>query len=233
MADTAQYVFGLVKQVPGKPVSERGVADARRRRGAYAALLLEWADAVPEDSYAAVVRMFVTSGVLQSLTVPEEMTAADNIALMVGTTWLHRLRSAEERWAAVVRSRKAGRTAAGLCLVCGKYRELLNTIPESIKSGAIPSSSRGRDAQLVSINSAAQGRGGAIQLVNTPVCEACGGRAMAAWSRRSPARWPTGGELPIGYRVVDAGAGGRLVRFSGRSHRCDGGEAAGVATRAS
>ncbi|MER6774946.1 type I-C CRISPR-associated protein Cas8c/Csd1 [Streptomyces bacillaris] len=180
MVDTAQYVLGLVKQVPGKSVSERGVADARRRRESYAALLLEWADAVPDEPYAAVVRTFVTNGVLQSLTAPDEMTAADNVALMVGTTWLHRLRSAEETWAAVVRSRKSGKAAASLCLVCGKDGELLSTIPESIKSGAIPSSSRGRDAQLVSINAAAQGRCGVIQLINTPVCEACGGRAMAA-----------------------------------------------------
>ncbi|MEW2530685.1 type I-C CRISPR-associated protein Cas8c/Csd1 [Streptomyces sp. NPDC047071] len=180
MVDTAQYVLALPKQVAGEPVTERATQDARRRREAYAALLLEWTDAAPDDPLAAVVRTFVTTGVLQSLTAPQEITSADTIALMVGTTWLHRLRSAQETWAAVVRSRKSGKAAAGLCLVCGKDGELLSTIAESIKSGAIPSGGRGRDAQLVSINAAAQGRGGAIQLVNTPVCEGCGGRAMAA-----------------------------------------------------
>ncbi|WP_282796881.1 type I-C CRISPR-associated protein Cas8c/Csd1 [Streptomyces sp. CC224B] len=180
IVDTAQYVLALPKQVVGKPVAERAAEDAYRRREAYAALLLEWADAAVGDPLAGVVRTFVTTGVLQSLTVPEEMTSADVIALMVGTTWLHRLPSAQGTWASVVRSRKSGKAAAALCLVCGKDGELLSTIPESIKSGAIPTGGRGRDAQLVSINAAARGRGRAIQLVNTPVCEGCGGRAMAA-----------------------------------------------------
>ncbi|CQR65546.1 type I-C CRISPR-associated protein Cas8c/Csd1 [Streptomyces leeuwenhoekii] len=181
MVDTAQYVLALPKQAPGKPVTERAAEEGRRRRDAYADLLLAWADAAPDDPYAMVVRTFVTTGVLHRLEAPKEMTAADNIALVAhGNTWLHQLSSVREAWANSVRSRKSGKNAAGLCLVCGKEGELLSTIPESIKSGAIPTAGRGRDAQLVSINASAQGRGGALQLVNTPVCERCGGRAMAA-----------------------------------------------------
>ncbi|MGW2768753.1 type I-C CRISPR-associated protein Cas8c/Csd1 [Streptomyces sp. NPDC001275] len=181
VVDTAQYVLALPKQAPGKPVTERAVEEGRRRRDAYADLLLTWANTAPDDPYAKAVRTFVTTGVLHGLKAPEEMTAADNIALMAhDNTWLHMLPSVREAWAASVRSRKSGKGAIGLCLVCGKDGELLSTIPESIKSGAIPTAGRGRDAQLVSINASAQGRGGAVQLVNTPVCERCGGRAMAA-----------------------------------------------------
>ncbi|MEU6421104.1 type I-C CRISPR-associated protein Cas8c/Csd1 [Streptomyces spiralis] len=180
MVDTAQYVLALPKQAPGKPATERAIEEGRRRQGAYADLLLAWADTAPGDPYAEAVRTFVTTGVLQGLQAPEGMTAGDNIALVIDNTWLHRLPSVQDAWAAIVRSRKSGKGATGLCLVCGKDGELLGTIPESIKSGAIPTGGRGRDAQLVSINASAHGRGGALQLVNTPVCEGCGSRAMAA-----------------------------------------------------
>ena len=64
--------------------------------------------------------------------------------------------------------------------LCGTPGPLLTTIPEPIKAGAIPTASgRGRDAQLISINKPAHGRGGTIQLINTPVCGSCGGQAIA------------------------------------------------------
>lgn len=50
-----------------------------------------------------------------------------------------------------------------------------------MKSGAIPAGrARGRDAQLVSVNKPAQGRGGKLQLASAPVCDRCGSTAMSA-----------------------------------------------------
>ena len=68
-----------------------------------------------------------------------------------------------------------------ICLVCGQQAPLLDTIPEAVKSGAIPAGNgRSRDAQLVSVNKPAQGRGGKIQLASAPVCDSCGSAAMSA-----------------------------------------------------
>ncbi|MEU0440305.1 type I-C CRISPR-associated protein Cas8c/Csd1 [Streptomyces sp. NPDC006186] len=181
MVDTAQYVLALPKQTEGQPATKSDAEEARRRRDTYADLLLAWADAAPDGPYAPTVRTFVTTGVLHRLKAPIEMKHTDNIALMAhDNTWLHLLPSAQEAWVAGVRSRKSAKNATGICLVCGTYGDLLDTIPESIKAGTIPTTGQARDAQLVSINATAQGRDGVLQLVNTPVCERCGRRAMAA-----------------------------------------------------
>lgn len=181
MVDTAQYVLAVPKPAADGTVSEAAAAEAMRRRGEYVDLLLSWADTTPDDPYARAVRAFVTGGGLARVELPEGIAHSDTVALMGhDNTWLHQLPSACAAWAASVRTRKTGGGATGLCLVCGTDRALLATIPESIKSGAIPTSGLARDSQLVSINATAQGRGGALQLVNTPVCERCGSRAMAA-----------------------------------------------------
>ncbi|MFG2227721.1 type I-C CRISPR-associated protein Cas8c/Csd1 [Streptomyces sp. NPDC048644] len=181
MVDTAQYVLAVAKTGPDGTASETATQEALRRQAEYTDLLLSWAQSAPDDPYATSVRAFVTGGGLDRVPVPEGITAADTVALMAHDgTWLHELPTAHTAWAATVRARKSGSGFSGLCLVCGEHGDLLDTIPESIKSGAIPTSGLGRDSQLVSINAAAQGRGGSLQLVNTPVCERCGSRAMAA-----------------------------------------------------
>jgi CRISPR-associated protein Cas5d len=67
--------------------------------------------------------------------------------------------------------RKAS-ASTGICLVCGQPGPLLGTIPDAVKAGAIPAGTgRVRDAQLVSVNKPAQGRGGKLQLASAPVCD--------------------------------------------------------------
>ncbi|MCT2590541.1 type I-C CRISPR-associated protein Cas8c/Csd1 [Streptomyces sp. N2-109] len=179
--DTAQYVLGVPKPAADGTVSEKAATEAQRRRGEYAAMLLAWAETAPKEPAARAVHTFLTSHQLARITVPEDLAYSDNIAVMDHTgKWLHLLPSLQESWAATVRERKSGSGKTGLCLVCGKDGELLATVPESIRSGSIPTTGLGRDAQLVSINAAAQGRGGTLQLTNTPVCERCGSRMMAA-----------------------------------------------------
>ena len=100
---------------------------------------------------------------------------------MVAGEWAHLRASAIAFWASVVRERKSQSAGDGICLVCGQQAPLLDTIPETVKSGAIPAGSgRGRDAQLVSVNKPAQGRGGKLQLASAPVCDRCGSAAMSA-----------------------------------------------------
>jgi CRISPR-associated protein Csd1 len=113
--------------------------------------------------------------------VPEEAQPSDVVAIRSGEGWLHDLPSAIISWCKVVRSRKSSALRTGVCLSCGEEGPLLNTVPEPVKPASIPAAEgRARDAQLVSINRSAQGRGGRIRLANTPICDTCGSRSMGA-----------------------------------------------------
>lgn len=183
LVDNAKYVFGLAGTAAGEE-DDRVRDKAAQCHDAYTALLQDWVDNAGEVPEAQLVADLVRRGGLAGVDLPEEMLPSDNIALMTEDgTWLHDLPSVRSRWADTVRARKAGSSAVGLCLVCGESGALLATIPESVKKGIIPSNGATNEAQLVSINAAAQGRGGVLQLVNTPVCERCGSRAMAALNR--------------------------------------------------
>jgi CRISPR-associated protein Csd1 len=127
------------------------------------------------------VLAFFDAGHHLRLTVPGDAKPSDLVAIMVAGEWAHLRESAISVWASVVRERKSSAAGDGICLVCGQQALLLDTIPEAVKSGAIPAGGgRGRDAQLVSVNKPAQGRGGKIQLASIPVCDRCGSAAMSA-----------------------------------------------------
>ncbi|MEY9966580.1 CRISPR-associated protein Csd1 [Streptacidiphilus sp. MAP12-16] len=182
LVDTAQYVLGQPKpDLTDGTASAAARSEGARRNDEYTALVRDWAAGAPEDPGArAVARFLRDENALIDLDIPEDLPHSDTVAPMVDGQWLHLLPSAQRFWAEAVRRRKSGGGPQGLCLVCGQEGDLLATIPESIKSGAIPTTGLGKDAQIVSINAAAQGRGGVLQLANTPVCERCGSRAMSA-----------------------------------------------------
>ncbi len=184
LVDTAEFALGRAKNTshPDGP-AEKDQAEAARRHQDYLGLVRRWADSAPEEPAAQALLAFFARGGAAVLDggVPPEMDAKDTVAVMVDGRWLHELPSVQRLWAQVVRERKGGTAAEqGLCLACGEPGDLLATIPEPVKKGAIPSTGGTNEAQLVSINTQAQGRGGSIQLVNTPVCDRCGGRFMAA-----------------------------------------------------
>ena len=155
--------------------------ETERRHRDYAALLARWRDSGPEDEVARAVAAFFGAGHHLGLTVSGDAKPTDLVAIMVAGEWAHLRESAISFWASIVRDRKTSAAAPGICLVCGQQAPLLDTIPEAVKSGAIPAGSgRVRDAQLVSVNKPAQGRGGKIQLASIPVCDRCGSAAMSA-----------------------------------------------------
>lgn len=173
LTDTLQYVLGVAKDDSDKQLKE-----ARRRNTDYVKLIQEWA--IDEPLAEPVVRFFV-EGAHRRISIPETAKPSDVVAIRGEQGWLHDLPSAITTWGRIVRSRKSSSNGHGICLSCGEEGPLLDTIPEPVKSGAIPvADGRSRDAQLVSINKSAQGRGGRIQLVNTPICDTCGSRSMAA-----------------------------------------------------
>jgi CRISPR-associated protein Csd1 len=174
LVDTLQYVVRLSAD------AETNLAETERRNRDYIALLARWRDSAPGDEAARAVLAFFEDGRHLHLTVPEEAKPGDLAAIMVAGEWAHLRAPAISFWADVVRERKSSAGGAGICLACGQEGPLLDTIPEAVKAGAIPAGGgRGRDAQLVSVNKPAQGRGGKIQLASAPVCDRCGSAAMS------------------------------------------------------
>ncbi|MEU8252181.1 type I-C CRISPR-associated protein Cas8c/Csd1 [Nonomuraea sp. NPDC048916] len=173
LTDTLQYVLGIPKDD-----SDKQVKDAQRRNTDFVKLIQGWA---ADEPLAAAALRFFTDGAHLRISVPEHANSSDVVAIRTRQGWLHGLPSAVTAWGRVVRGRKSSSNGTGICLSCGKEGPLLDTIPEPVKPGAIPvADGRGRDAQLVSINKSAQGRGGRIQLANTPICDTCGSRSMGA-----------------------------------------------------
>ncbi|MFB7041651.1 MULTISPECIES: type I-C CRISPR-associated protein Cas8c/Csd1 [unclassified Streptomyces] len=178
LVDTAEFVLGVPKKAKDGSVTERDRDEAWRRHDAYRDFVRRWASSAG-DPEAKAAEVFFSAG-RAGLELPDEVEAKDTVAVMVGTCWLHELGSVKQLWAEEVRARKGGAAErTGLCLVCGEHRALLATIPEPVKKGAVPTAGGSNEGQLISINAPAHGRGAMTQLVNTPICHRCGGRAMA------------------------------------------------------
>ncbi|MFB8171473.1 type I-C CRISPR-associated protein Cas8c/Csd1 [Kitasatospora purpeofusca] len=184
LVDTAEFVLARARGTtdPDGP-TEKDLVEAARRHDEYLGLLRRWAEETPGDPAAGRLIDVLTGGP-GTIEIPPELDARHTVAIVMDGQWLHERAPVRELWSRIVRERKgSGGAEQGLCLVCGKPGELLSTIPEPVKKGAIPSTGGSNEAQLVSINSPAQGRGGTIKLVNTPVCDRCGSRAMATLNR--------------------------------------------------
>ncbi|MEE1928311.1 type I-C CRISPR-associated protein Cas8c/Csd1 [Streptomyces sp. TRM 70351] len=180
LVDSAEFVLGVPKADQAGHISDKARTEAARRHAAYRELALTWAEAEEEDPAAGALRRFLADGIT-NLRLPETLEAKETVALMVGSRWLHTTPSVQRLWGDVVRQRKGGgEERKGQCLSCGEHAGLLDTIPEPVKKGAIPTAGGSNEGQLISVNTAAQGRGGVTQLANTPICYRCGGRMMAA-----------------------------------------------------
>jgi CRISPR-associated protein Csd1 len=180
LVDTAEFVLGVPKADNKNPPTDKAREEAQRRHAAYRDLALRWARGREDNPGATALCAYFERGGPAGLVIPDEVQAKDIVAVMVGTRWLHEDPTVQSTWASVVRERKGGADdRSGVCLVCGTTGPLLATIPESVKKGTVPTSGGSNEGQLVSINKTAQGRDGKIQLVNTPICHRCGGRAMA------------------------------------------------------
>jgi CRISPR-associated protein Csd1 len=176
-ADTLHYVAAIPKHR-----SEKAIQDAKLRNENYIELLREWHSSAPDDQVAAAVLTFFEHGGHRKVSIPETAGPADVAAIRVNDHWAHLVPSATAFWEKTVRKRKTSASSAmAVCLACGQEGVTFESLPEPIKAGAIPAASgRARDAQLVSINAPAHGRGGKLQLAATPICESCGAQAMAA-----------------------------------------------------
>ncbi|WP_028478993.1 type I-C CRISPR-associated protein Cas8c/Csd1 [Nocardia sp. CNY236] len=182
LVDTLEYVFAFAKKDDDK--AHRGAA---RRHDAYLALLQQWRESSNDPVAQRICEFFTTGRHLDLLTDPrlQEAKSSDLVAFLVAGELVQLRESATRFWAQVARTRKSS-GSEGFCLSCATVGPL-KTVPEMVKGSLIPVGidaagrpKRGRDAAVVSINTTAQGRMGTLQLANTPLCEDCGGHAMAA-----------------------------------------------------
>ncbi len=171
-ADDVQYVL------------EWGDLDTKPARvaqchAAFVDLVQRWADSDEGqgDPVAQAVAAFYRSGTIGELRKPESYTAKQGVVINVDGVPAYRAASVVPFWSAEVARRKGG-GAEGLCLVCGRVRPLLDTVPGKVPARFVPGASN--DAALVSINERVFGYGLGMQLGSTPLCVVCGEAMTAA-----------------------------------------------------
>ncbi|MGH3697689.1 MAG: type I-C CRISPR-associated protein Cas8c/Csd1 [Pseudonocardiaceae bacterium] len=171
-ADDVQYVLGW-DDVDTKP------ARVAQCHAAFVDLVQRWADSDEgrSDPVARAVAAFYRGGAVGGLRKPESYTAKQGVVINVDGVSAHRAPSVVPFWSAEVVRRKGG-GAEGLCLVCGRVRPLLDTVPGKVPARFVPGASN--DAALVSINERVFGYGLSTQLGSTPLCVVCGEAMTAA-----------------------------------------------------
>lgn len=171
-ADDVKYVLGW------------GDADTKPARvaqchAAFVDLIQRWADSDEgqDDPVAQAVAAFYRSGAIGELRRPESYTAKQGVVINVDGVSAYRAKSVVPFWNIEVTRRK-GSDSEGLCLVCGRVRPLLDTIPGKVPARFVPGASN--DAALVSINERVFGYELSMQLGSTPLCVVCGEAITAA-----------------------------------------------------
>jgi CRISPR-associated protein Csd1 len=178
--DSPAYLFGWVPD-GGKPDRTRGEHEA------FCQLTADWLTADPAGP-ARPLHRFLSEGHLPKLASPAVWSKGDQVIVRVhgAPGYLHDTPSAQRYWASVANSRK-GSGITGLCLVCGRVGELLQTIPQQLPARLVPQATQ--SASLVSVNKATHGFGLQEQLVHTPICATCGLAAMRALESMLSDQW--------------------------------------------
>jgi len=171
-ADDIQYVLGWAD-----PQSDpERVAQCHEE---FRALCARWADSAAGagDPVARAVSSFYAEGWEVQVRQPEEFTSKQRVLIAVDGRPAYRADSVVPFWSAEVAARKAG-GRKGVCLVCGRVGDLLDTLPAKVKSALVPGATN--DVALVSVNERVFGYDLTEQLAGSPVCIACGEAVGAA-----------------------------------------------------
>jgi len=171
-ADDIQYVLGWADP-QSKP--ER-VAHCHEE---FRALCARWAhsETGARDPVAQAVARFYAAGLETQVRQPEEFSSKQRVLIAVDGRPAYRAGSVVPFWSAEVATLKGGGTR-GVCLVCGRVGDLLDTLPAKVKSTLVPGATN--DAALVSINERVFGYDLTTRLAGSPVCLACGEAIGAA-----------------------------------------------------
>ncbi|MFR9727836.1 type I-C CRISPR-associated protein Cas8c/Csd1 [Saccharopolyspora sp. MS10] len=163
-ADDIQYVFGWGDDTT-KP---KRVAECHER---FVALVQDWSSSDPGD--AAALRLLRFYGEEPRPSRPEGTTAKEGVLIAVDDELIIHRPSLLRFWTAEVARRKGGKAPrAGLCLVCGETRPLVDSMPSAVPKRLVPGA--GNDAALVSVNASVFGYGLTVGLEHTPICFDCG-----------------------------------------------------------
>ncbi|RCW45125.1 CRISPR-associated Csd1 family protein [Halopolyspora algeriensis] len=165
-ADDVQYVLGWGDETT-KPDRVRQCHEQ------FVELVSRWASSVDGmDPAAAVVSDFYANGGVESLPAPEEAyTAKQGVLITVDDIPVIHHDSLVRFWVEEVIRRKGG-SEHELCLVCGRYGALADTIPGKVAKRLVPGA--GNDPALVSVNELVFGYGLTKGLRHTPICFTCG-----------------------------------------------------------
>ncbi|MEU4806388.1 type I-C CRISPR-associated protein Cas8c/Csd1 [Actinosynnema sp. NPDC023587] len=165
-ADDIQYVLGWADP-EGKPERVAKCHDA------FVDLTRRWAasDEGRADPVPTALARFYESGQAEWLHRHPDATMKQRVLITVDGHAAYRAPSVAAFWAAEVALRK-GDGRVGLCLVCGKHRPLLDTLPGKVPARLVPGASN--DAALVSINERVFGYDLSTQLSCSPICITCG-----------------------------------------------------------
>lgn len=167
--DNGEYVFGWVSE-GAKP--DR----VAKQYQAFRALIADWAAAEP-DGPGPAIAAFYERGHASKLQPPADWSRGDLIGFWVDGVYAAGTVAAQRFWAGVAGDRK-GSGRSGLCLVCGRVRPLLKTVPQQIPRRWVPGATQ--NASLVSMNEAVHGYELQKFLTHTPICADCGLKFMTA-----------------------------------------------------
>lgn len=175
-ADDAQYVLGWGDGTT-KP------ARVRQCHAAFIDLTRRWAEnpVGQSDPTAQAVWAFFRNGHIDLLERAEDCSAKAGVLISVDGEAAYRALSVPAFWAEEVSRAKGSAGAAGLCLGCGRFQPLLDTLPGKVPSRLVPGAAN--DAALISVNERVFGYGLTTQLAASPMCVTCGEAVTAGLIR--------------------------------------------------
>ncbi len=165
-SDDVAYVLGWPDD--GVPLPKATV-----RHDLFVNLTRQWAgsDAAADDPVPKALLTFLTSGGPERLVKPESWTAKDGVLVTVDGHHAHLADSAVSFWTTYAAAKK-GSGQGGLCLVCGRVGDLVDTLPQSVK-GAYAPGGQSSGVAPISINKAPFGFQLKTGLGHVPICSAC------------------------------------------------------------
>jgi CRISPR-associated protein Csd1 len=170
--DTAEYALGWASE----PTRD---AKATAYHAAFRELVGRWREAEPSVA-AAALHAFLCGGHAAGLARPPDLAGSQRVAFRFQGRFVHDTEGARRFWAVEASERK-GSARRGLCLACGRWERLLQTIPQQLPTRLVPGATN--TASLVSFNKAAHGFALQTQLIHTPICTTCGLLATSALER--------------------------------------------------
>jgi CRISPR-associated protein Csd1 len=169
LCDTAPYTLDLARE--GKSAQREHSCHR-----AYMEMLEGCAQVTKEPTVQAVLR-FLEEAPAEKLDLPEDMDRGGRITFRVGGRWPARLESVKSYWADLQTS---GGAPVMTCLLCGRRRPALASLPTSVKRvpGAQPSG-----AAIISANENAYESYGLERSRIAPICVQCAEQTTVVLNR--------------------------------------------------